>query len=56
MKIKSTMASCVHIPLPYGRQHTCDVGRAPSFDGTLARIDSEGGSLAAPAISAGGKP
>jgi hypothetical protein len=54
MKCKWVKASWVHIPLPHDGQHTSDFGRTP-FDGTLVRIDSEGGIAAAPTISSGGK-
>jgi L-alanine-DL-glutamate epimerase-like enolase superfamily enzyme len=43
MKITSVLATWVHVPIPYERQHTSDFGRIASFDSVIVKVETDGG-------------
>jgi L-alanine-DL-glutamate epimerase-like enolase superfamily enzyme len=43
MKITSIHATCVHVPIPYERQHVSDFGRVASFDSVVVKIETDEG-------------
>ena len=43
MKITSVLATWVHVPIPYERQHTSDFGRIASFDSVLVKVETDDG-------------
>src|SRR5947209_15678033 len=43
MKITSVLATWVHVPIPYERQHVSDFGRIASFDSVLVKVETDGG-------------
>ena len=43
MRVKSVVATWLHVPIPEKQQHVSDFGRAAFFDCTLVRIETECG-------------
>ena len=43
MKITSVLATWVHVPIPYERQHVSDFGRIASFDSVLVKVETDDG-------------
>ena len=43
MKIKSVIATWIHVPIPEAEQHTSDFGAVAAFDTTLVRIETKSG-------------
>jgi L-alanine-DL-glutamate epimerase-like enolase superfamily enzyme len=43
VKITSVLATWVHVPIPYERQHVSDFGRIASFDSVLVKVETDDG-------------
>jgi L-alanine-DL-glutamate epimerase-like enolase superfamily enzyme len=43
VKITSVLATWVHVPIPYERQHVSDFGRIASFDSVLVQVETDDG-------------
>jgi len=43
MKIDKLLATWMHVPIPYERQHVSDFGRVASFDSVIVKVEADTG-------------